>query len=538
METGSDTSDKASPAPERDPSAATGLDDLDAVLFDLDGVVTETATVHAEAWRKMFDGYLRERSARLGGQYRPFDPDRDYRQYVDGKPRFDGVASFLESRCISLPQGRDSDAPECETICGLGNRKNELFLEAIREHGVTVFQTSVDFIQHVKAQGMRVAVVTASRNCNEILDAAGIESLFDAQVDGSVAREWMLQGKPAPDTFLEAARRLGVPPQRAAVIEDAAAGVQAGKAGHFALVVGVSRDGNSELLEESGADIVVSDLKELDFRMSDNATETAAPLALDEVAQIRARIEGRRVAIFLDYDGTLTPIVERPDLAVLSGEMRETLKALADRCTVVVVSGRERSNVERLVGLDGIYYAGSHGFDISGPAGTSIRHEEGAGYVPVIEQAAHELERRLAPIDGIIVENKIYALAVHYRMVKDQDYGRVAHIVDDVLAQHPLLRKTTGKKVFEFRPRINWDKGRAVLWLLDALGLGGADVIPVYIGDDETDHDAFRALHGKGISLLVADEPQSSSADYRLTDTDEVRRFLSGLTSMLGGTDE
>ncbi len=527
------TAADASQADELEGGFSISLGELDGVLVDLDGVVTETAKVHAEAWKAMFDEFLSERAARLEGTDVPFDLKQDYVRYVDGKPRYDGVASFLQSRSIRLPPGEEDDAPDKETICGLGNRKNQLFLQAIRQDGVRTYQTSIEFIKGVKSHGLKVAVVTSSRNCREILEAAGLGDLFDARVDGVVAREWMLEGKPAPDIYLEAARRVGVKPTRAAVIEDAVSGVQAGKAGHFALVVGVSRSGQPELLKQSGADIVVSDLSELRFGDKDCGTTTIAPLALSKLDEIRARIRNRRVVVFLDYDGTLTPIVERPDLAVMSDEMRETLKILADCCPVLVISGRARSDVEHLVDLQGIVYAGSHGFDIAGPEGTAIQHEEGRDYIPSIKQAADELHRRLAPIEGVIVENKTYAIAVHFRMVRPGDEGRVEQIVDNVLAQHRHLRKTGGKKIFELRPDIDWDKGKAVLWLLDALGLNGEDVVPVYLGDDITDRDAFKALRAKGLSFLVSEQLLSDYADYRLYDTAEVRTFLSELAAAL-----
>jgi len=508
--------------------------ELDAILFDLDGVVTETAKTHARAWKATFDEYLRQRAARVGGSQDPFDLLQDYERYVDGKPRYDGVASFLQSRGIYLPPGEEADPPEKETIRGLGNRKNQLFLEAIRRQGVEVYGTSVDFIRRAKAHRLRVAVVTSSRNCGEVLKATGIGELFDAQVDGVVAKEWMLAGKPAPDTFLEAARRLGVKPGRAAVVEDAISGVRAGKAGDFELVVGVSRSGQPELLRQSGADIVVSDLSELSFGEGKTAVNNIAPPAFEKRDELWARVGKRRIAVFLDYDGTLTPIVERPELAVLSEDMRGTLAALAGRCPVMVISGRERGDVERLVGLKGLVYAGCHGFDIAGPTGAGLPNLDVAGYAPIVAQAARDLDRELASIPGIIVENKTYAVAVHFRLVGPADVGRVEHIVDGVVARHPLLRKTGGKKVIELRPGMNWDKGKAVLWLLDALGLDGADVVPVYIGDDITDQDAFDALHGKGISILVAEDPQTTSADYRLSDTAEVREFLKELSAFLG----
>lgn len=523
-------------APANDPSRSSSLhiEDLDAILLDLDGVVTKTAKVHAQAWKDMFDEYLYERAARLGAQYEPFTVEHDYKTYVDGKPRYDGVASFLDSRSICLPYGARSDPADKETICGLGNRKAKRFLDAIRKNGVEVYEGTIDFIRRVKSYGLRVAVVTSSRNCSEVLNAAGVGDLFDAQVDGIVAHDWMLDGKPAPDTYLEAARRLGVEPARAAVVEDAASGVKAGRAGHFGLVVGVSRNGSGDLLRKSGADVIVSDLSELELETVDQASTGTVPSALERWAEIRALVRTRRVAVFLDYDGTLTPIVERPELAVLSDDMRATLSALADYCTVVIVSGRKRSDVEGLVGLNTVVYAGCHGFDIAGPKDTAIEHEEGIGYLPVIAQAARELRRRLASIEGAMVEDKTFAVAIHFRLARAEDVGRVEHIVDSVLAQHSLLRKTRGKKVLELRPNINWDKGKAVLWLLDALGLNQPDDLAIYLGDDLTDRDAFRALHGKGLSILVASGPQATCADYRLADTAEVRTFLNELTSVLG----
>jgi alpha,alpha-trehalase len=509
------------------------LGQLDAVLIDLDGVVTDTANIHSEVWKKTFDAYLGERFTRLDGTFQPFELEEDYKRYVDGKPRYEGVASFLQSRDIYLPPGEESDPPDRETVCGLGNRKNQFFLEAIRQRSLHVYPTSVDFIQRVKSRGLRVAVVTSSRNCNEVLEAAGIADLFDAQLDGLVAREWMLDGKPAPDTYLEAAHRLGVEPRRACVIEDAVSGVQAGKAGEFGLVIGVSRDGQPQLLEQSGADIVVSDLGELRICDDGLGTTTTVPLASERLAEIQARIRDRRVAIFLDYDGTLSPIVDRPQDAAISDEMRATIRELAGFCPVVIISGRALEDVQRKAGLDTVIYAGSHGFDIAGPKGTGIQHKEGADYVPVIAQAARELCRRLDSIKGVIVEDKTYAVAVHFRMVNAGEIGLIEQVVDSVLAEHPRLRRTSGKKVFELRPDMNWEKGKAALWLLRALDLDRPDTVPFYLGDDVTDRDAFRAIRGKGISILVAEQPQPTRADYRLASPSDVQAFLQKLAVLL-----
>jgi beta-phosphoglucomutase family hydrolase len=234
-----------------------------ACLFDLDGVLTKTATVHAAAWKQMFDAYLRERAERTGEEFVPFDPKADYGEYVDGKPRADGVRSFLESRGSELPEGSPDDPPGAETISGLGNRKNELVVRLIREHGVEPYEGSVQYLEAVRDAGLRRAVVSSSANCHDVLIAAGIDDFFEARIDGIVAKRERLKGKPAPDTFLAAARELDAAPGEAAVFEDALAGVAAGRAGNFACVVGVDRLGQADALCENGATIVVSDLAEL-----------------------------------------------------------------------------------------------------------------------------------------------------------------------------------------------------------------------------------------------------------------------------------
>jgi len=236
---------------------------FDAVLFDMDGVLTATAKVHAASWKEMFDDYLRTRSEKTGGPFAPFDIGADYVHYVDGKLRSDGVQSFLLSRGINLPWGDPSDPPERETVCGLGNRKNELVGAAIESGGVEVFEGAVALVKRLRRIPVKTAVVSASRNCRAILRAAGIEELFDARVDGEVAGEMKLAGKPAPDTFLKAAELLGVDPARAIVVEDAVSGVQAGRDGGFGLVIGVDHKGDPGVLTEHGADIVVEDLGEL-----------------------------------------------------------------------------------------------------------------------------------------------------------------------------------------------------------------------------------------------------------------------------------
>ena len=237
-------------------------DKYDAVFFDLDGVITATAKVHAKCWKVMFDEYLRKRSAKLGEPFRPFEIDPDYRLYVDGKPRFNGVRDFLTSRKINLPEGTHEDPSNAETIGGLGNRKNDLINEVIENEGVEAYEGSITLARQIRDAGIKIAVVTSSQNCDAVLKAIHITDLFDAKVDGNVIHEQNLAGKPAPDSFLEGAKRLGVEPARAVVVEDAISGVQAGRNGKFGLVIGVDRKGNAEELKKNGADIVVKDLSE------------------------------------------------------------------------------------------------------------------------------------------------------------------------------------------------------------------------------------------------------------------------------------
>lgn len=240
------------------------LNRYDAWLFDLDGVLTDTVQLHASAWKAMLDGYLSSRAAARGEPFEEFTPD-DYLAYVDGKPRLDGLRDFLASRGITLPEGSPADEPGAETVHGLGNRKNELVLAAIAAGEVETYAASVDVVRALHDEGVRTALVSSSRNAAAVLEAAGIEALFDTRVDGAVTVELGLRGKPAPDAFLAAAERLGVPPARAVVVEDAVSGVQAGRAGAFGLVVGVARHDNAQELADAGANMILTDLSELTF---------------------------------------------------------------------------------------------------------------------------------------------------------------------------------------------------------------------------------------------------------------------------------
>jgi len=238
-------------------------DRYDAVLFDLDGVITNTAKIHAACWKKMFDEYLQQRATQRGEIFKPFDLVTDYRLRVDGKPRYDGVRDFLTSRGIQLSEGNPEDPPQAETVCGLGNRKNRLVTKAIEDMGVQAYEGSVRFVRQLRRDGFKVAIVSSSENCAAILKAANLDDLFEVRVDGAMVEAEQLAGKPAPDTFLIGARLLGVETARTVVVEDAISGIQAGLSGNFGLVIGVARKGDAEELERHGAHVVVNDLDEL-----------------------------------------------------------------------------------------------------------------------------------------------------------------------------------------------------------------------------------------------------------------------------------
>lgn len=499
---------------------------IDALILDMDGVITQTALLHARAWKRMFDTFLKSRQP---GEFQPLDIQKDYFRYIDGRSRTEGVRSFLASRNIRVHEGLPGDPGGMVTIHGLGNLKNKIFLQIIEEEGVDVYQDTITWVKQWRAEGKKTAVISSSKNCAFILKRAGLDHLFDVRVDGTTAAARKLPGKPAPDLFLEAARELGVAPGRAVVVEDAVSGVRAGSKGGFHLVVGVARHATEAELRENGADIVVGTLGELGpaHRNTKRPGETPRlPSALEKLQWMGNEPIGKNVAVFLDFDGTLAPIVPRPEDAQLSGEVRELVKQLATTCTVAIVSGRDRADVADRVGLPELVYAGSHGFDISGPDGLHMQHEEGARYLPDLYQARKALHRRLDAIEGVQIEPKKYAVAVHYRNVSEAQQQQVQEAVYAIANATERLELSAGKKVVELRPAIDWHKGRAVGWIMDALQLDAGKVLPLYIGDDITDEDAFRFLRDKGVGILVGDHGATTDANYRLEDIHQVKQLL------------
>lgn len=538
---------RAGPGPSPEGEVVLSTVDVDAVVFDLDGVITDTARVHEQSWHELFDAYL---AGREGGEEpaSPFTTD-DYLRHVDGKPRYDGVRDFLASRGITLPEGEDDDPADRETVRGLGNRKNEAFRRLLAE-GIEPYPSSVALVDDLMEHGVGVAIVSSSRNTAAVLTAAGIAERFGVVVDGNDLASRGLAGKPDPAMFLDAAQQLGAEPDRTVVVEDAVSGAAAGRRGGFAVVIGVDRAEQAEALRAAGATVVVADLAQVRVEgatrhrpatrgsglagaVVEDHSISGLPDALAARREIAERLRGRRVAVFLDYDGTLSPIVDDPAAAVIDDRTRAAVARLAQVATTAVVSGRDAPDVRERIGLDGLVYAGSHGFDIRGADGTVTDDGRGAPFVPSLDAAEAALTRALADVPGVHLERKRFTLAVHVRRVPRDRVPAALATVEEVLEQHPDLRRADGKEVVELRPDLDWDKGHAVLHLLGALPDGG-ETVPVYVGDDLTDEDAFQAIRGRGLGIVVrGDEDRPTAADYRLDDTGAVADFLDDLAGLL-----
>jgi len=500
---------------------------LDAVIFDLDGVITNTQQLHAEAWKAVFDEVIAIVSRREAREIEPFRIDGDYYRYVDGKPRYDGVRSVLASRSIEIPEGNPGDPPVADTVFGIGNRKNQRYLKLLEHRGAQVYPAALTQIRALRAAGFALAVVSSSRNCRRVLESVGAERLFHVRVDGNDIELLGLAGKPAPDIFRAAARLLGAAPDRTAVVEDAISGVRAGHAGGFGLVIGVDRHGKPTALAEAGADAVVAGLGEV--RVVPSAGRP--PDGLQAFEELQRLFKGRTPAVFLDYDGTLTPIVNRPADAVLSPSMKATLTQLTARVTTAIISGRDLEDVRKRVGIDGVIYAGSHGLDILLPDGARKSADGAETFLAALDHAEALLHARLDGVTGAIVERKRFALTAHYRLVKDAEVPQIEAAVNEALNATRGLRKQGGKRIIELLPELDWDKGLAVRWLVDQLS--DPDPIPVYLGDDVTDEHVFQTLRVEGVTVVVMDEPHTTAARYSLRDTEAAGVFLNRLIGLL-----
>lgn len=500
-----------------------------AIILDMDGVITDSAGLHARAWKQMFDKFLEKL---LGKNYKPLDLENDYKQHIDGISRYDGVRAFLKSRKLDLPEGHLNDGPEVDSIAGLGNRKNAILLELIEKEGVSVFPDTLEMVKKWKKEGIKLAVISASRNCRRILEAADFLHWFDVRVDGETVRKQNIKGKPAPDVFIKAMEGLNAELAHTLIIEDAIAGVKAGKQGRFHLVIGVARNGEEDVLLDAGADIVVNKLTEIEDKMREInklSNPEDLPHALGNIGTIIEKLEGKKPILFFDYDGTLTPIVDDPDDAKLAEESKETIEELSKQLTVAVVSGRGLDDLKAKVGIKSLIYAGSHGFEITGPGNLEMQYEKGREVLPQLDESEKVLKEKLEAINGCKVERKKYAIAVHYRNVAKEAVKEVKNTVFKEAERQDRLKLGKGKKILELKPDLDWHKGEALSWLLENLNLKTADYQHIFFGDDITDEDALKVVQKNGIGILVGTHGQQTYANYRLEDTDEVYQFLEEL---------
>lgn len=501
---------------------------FEAVILDMDGVITKTARVHAKAWKKMFDEFLEKKE---GENFRPLDIENDYNKYIDGIPRLDGIRGFLKSRNIEIPEGNPDDDPEKNTVHGLGKRKNKIFRGVIEKDGVEVYDDAVEMIDEWKKENIKLAVISSSKNCKYIMEKTGLEDRFEVRVDGNTLEEENLKGKPEPDMFIKAAEYLNVNIEDTMIIEDAIQGVQAGKKGKFACVVGVARNGKEDSLKEAGADIVVKKLTELS-NMNRKPLKKL-PNALKEIEQLLEIKGNRKITIFLDYDGTLTPIVSDPEAAELPDDNREIITALSKLTPVALISGRDLKDLKSKIEIDTVIYAGSHGFDISGPNGLEMVHESQKEVTPALDEAEKRLKEQLKDIQGAKVERKKFAIAVHFRNVEEKDVQEVKNAVQKEADRHDILKTGSGKKILELKPDIDWNKGYALDWLTEKLGWDREKYLRIYIGDDITDEDGFEALIDDGIGILVGSHGEKTAATFALRNTNEVTKFLQHLRDQI-----
>jgi alpha,alpha-trehalase len=498
-----------------------------AVVFDLDGVLVDSARLHAVAWQQTFDRFFAKR-----GIEDRFDPVEDYRRHVDGKPRYEGVAALLASRGIEVPGGDPEDLPGLDTRAAIGNLKNEVFNQLVDHEGVSPLPGVRHLLETLHTQRVPMALVSSSRNARRVLPA-DLVAFLSVQLDGLDRVELGIPGKPDPAMFHEAARRLGVPPRSTAVVEDAPAGMAAGRAGGFGLVVGIGDAGRRGPFE-SGADVFVPGVGDLplDIALWPSLIPTPAA-ALESVTEIVTTL-GAEPALFLDYDGTLTGIVDDPAQAIIDQGVRDLLRRLASRVPLAILSGRGLGDVRDMVGVDGLTFAGSHGFEIDRPGGGHFEHEEAVAVLSDLDAAQTELEAGVTGLPGVRVERKRFAIAVHTRRATDHEVRHLAAaLTSRVASRFRSLIETGGKEIHELRPNVDWDKGAALAYLLELMPRSAT---PLYIGDDLTDEDAFlraRTLGGVGIRVGEVGSGADTWADYVLDGTEQTIVFLEKMLAVL-----
>ena len=502
---------------------------IKGIIFDMDGVVTKTASIHFRAWKMVIDELL----VRINPEKNfPFT-EKEYFYYLDGIPRIDGLRNFLISREISFEDIPGSYPTMDEYIKAICNIKNDVFLEILTKEPVECYQDTLEFINLLLENNYAIAIISSSKNCAHVLKSAQVEHLFPVCIDGVISEEFNLPGKPHPAIFIEAAKRLNLLPHECIVVEDALSGVKAAKDGGFHVI---ALDRRNKLYSEFlslEADYIIPNLSSSQkllhhylFHAPKHAPESAFnafPIILDLIH------EGYDFAIFLDYDGTLTPIAARPEQAVLSQEMQDCLTYCSQKYPTVIISGRELGNLKKHITIPTLFYSGNHGLQLEGPKNSEIFYQIGDEFKEDVQVVYEKLSLILEPIDGCLIENKIFSLSVHYRLVDEGLHDFISYKIDNIIKNHPKLARFSGKKVFEIRPNIPWNKGTASANILNQFKSKNTKLIPIYIGDDVTDEDAFKKFITNGITIKVTNEFQKTHAHYFLNSPLEVQNFLENM---------
>ncbi|BBY62221.1 trehalose-phosphatase [Mycolicibacterium helvum] len=418
-------------------------------------------------------------------------------------------------------------APGIGSPVAIDPRYHDAVLFDLDGVGVSMSESTLALVRRLDELGVGTAVYSASRNCTAVLESAGIGGYFPVRVDGVTAEELGLPGKPDPAMLLETAKQLGARPGRCIVIDDGEAGVSAACAGGFGQVIGVDRTGTTaESLLRCGADVVIGDLAEVMVRAIDRRMSTL-PDALLSFGQLAGVMSARQPLLFFDFDGTLSDIVADPAAAALVPGADDALKSLAALYPVAVLSGRDLADIRSRVGISGLWYAGSHGFEVVAPDGSHQENEVAAAAVPILDNAAKELAAELTGTPGVVVEHKRFAVAVHYRNAAPTAVAAVTAAVHRAGGRHGL-KVTSGRKVVELRPNIDWDKGKTLEWITEQVA-GAGPSLPIYVGDDLTDEDAFDSVLHDGIGIVVRhneDGDRSTAARFSLADPAHVREFI------------
>ena len=495
------------------------MNNIKGIIFDMDGVVTQTATLHFEAWKTTLDEFLLE----LNPTENKLFTEEDYFYYLDGMPRNEGLSNFLTSRKIT------SYNHQAKWIRQLSDKKNKYFQKLLKKQPVDYFSDTLQFIEFLLLHKYQIALISSSKNCVPILQSANIEHLFPVYVDGIISEQLNIAGKPEPDIFLEAAKRLKLPPQECLVIEDALSGVKAAKNGQFGKVIALDR--NKKLYPqflELKPDYILPDLSKAQQLFNIEIRHKQPMYGLTALPSIHRLMKHcYQFIIFLDYDGTLTPIVERPEQAILSPSMHDCLNSLSQEYLTVIISGRELNDLKGHIKISTLFYSGNHGLEFIGP---QSYYQMGAEFKEEIGELYDCLSQKLKQISGCLIENKTFSLSVHYRLVDNENVKLIEKQIDAALANYPRLKKHYGKKVYEIRPNILWNKGIASNAILEKFKLNNPHLIPIYIGDDVSDEDAFEVFQTKGITIKVEQNPSDTKANYFLNSPLEVQRFLTQLS--------